>query len=360
MSNSFVGHPPTDDHRPMSDAPTVHCETDGPVSIVTIDRPAARDASIRRPPRTLAEAFRRFNADASHHVAALAGAAGTFSAGHDLKQTAAGHRGHLVDNGDGPMGPARLKPGKPVIAAVEGHDLAGGLELAQWCELRIAARNANFGVYCRRCGVPLMDLGTVRLPRLIGHGRAMDLILPGRTYRATKPKGSGLPIAQPSRVRRSPSLCAWRINLHGFRRRRCAATACRPSSNGRSCDQATNRRDRRNRGRRSPPRCRRRPPRQLLSGPEHGAVLHECNRQPRLIGSPRSGSRPRPQLSQSVVVITDQSLGSDWVAEICCAVRRKDNPFDSSTHAAAAAPDLWRPVGRCDAGAGWRCLRAGR
>src|SRR5262249_23426552 len=96
------------------------------------------------------------------------------------KQTATGHRGHRIERGDAPMGPTRLCLGKPVIAAIEGHAVAGGLELALWCDLRVAARNSVFGVYCRRFGVPLMDLGTIRLPRLIGHGRAMDMILTGR------------------------------------------------------------------------------------------------------------------------------------------------------------------------------------
>src|SRR5258708_3192122 len=164
----------------MPNDETVRCESDARVTIVTIDRPAARNAVNPTTARALAAAFRQFDANAAQHVAILTGGAGTFCAGYDLKETAAGHRSHRVENGDGPMGPTRLKLGKPVIAAVEGAAVAGGLELALWCDLRIAARDATFGVYCRRFGVPLMDLGTIRLPRLIGHSRAMDLILTGR------------------------------------------------------------------------------------------------------------------------------------------------------------------------------------
>ena len=170
----------------------VRIETDGSVSIITIDRPAARNAVNPPTARALAAAFRQFDADPAQHVAVLTGAAGTFCAGYDLKETAAGRRGHRVENGDGPMGPTRLKLSKPVIAAVEGHAVAGGLELALWCDLRVAARDAVFGVYCRRFGVPLMDLGTVRLPRLIGHSRALDMILTGREIGANEALDWGL------------------------------------------------------------------------------------------------------------------------------------------------------------------------
>jgi enoyl-CoA hydratase len=176
----------------MSEASTIRCDIDGAVAIITIDRPAARNAVNPATARALAEAFRRFDGDASQHVAILTGAAGTFCAGYDLKETAAGRRGHRIENGDGPMGPTRLKLAKPVIAAVEGAAVAGGLELALWCDLRVAARNATFGVYCRRFGVPLMDLGTIRLPRLIGHSRAMDLILTGRGISGEEAERIGL------------------------------------------------------------------------------------------------------------------------------------------------------------------------
>jgi enoyl-CoA hydratase len=176
----------------MRDSPTIRCQADGPVTIVTIDRPTARNAVNPPTAAALADAFRRFDADASQHVAILTGADGTFCAGYDLKHTAAGHRGHRQESGDGPMGPTRLMLGKPVIAAVEGHAVAGGLELALWCDLRVAARDATFGVYCRRFGVPLMDLGTIRLPRLIGHSRAMDMILTGRGVSGEEAERIGL------------------------------------------------------------------------------------------------------------------------------------------------------------------------
>jgi enoyl-CoA hydratase len=163
---------------------TVQVETDGPVLIVTIDRPAVRNAVDPPTARALADAFRAFDADDARAVAILTGAGGTFCAGADLKAlanaAASGQRFTMSPEGDGPMGPSRMRLEKPVLAAVEGHAVAGGLELALWCDLRIAAHDAVFGVYCRRFGVPLIDLGTVRLPRLIGQSHALDLILTGR------------------------------------------------------------------------------------------------------------------------------------------------------------------------------------
>src|SRR5438132_6654364 len=171
---------------------TVSYDIDGAIAVVTIERPEARNAVNRDTAQALAAAFRRFDGDASASVAILTGRDGAFCAGFDLKQTAAGRRGHRVESGDGPMGPTRLKLSKPVIAAIEGPAVAGGLELALWCDLRVAARDAIFGVYCRRFGVPLMDLGTVRLPRLIGHSRAMDLILTGRGVSGVEAERIGL------------------------------------------------------------------------------------------------------------------------------------------------------------------------
>jgi enoyl-CoA hydratase len=158
----------------------VRVERDGRVAVVTIDRPEVRNAVDPETARALAAAFRSFDADAGLDVAVLTGAGGTFCAGADLKGIATGLMLRLAPNGDGPLGPTRLLLSKPVVAAVEGHAVAGGLELALWCDLRVAARDAVFGVYCRRFGVPLIDGGTVRLPRLIGHGRALDMILTGR------------------------------------------------------------------------------------------------------------------------------------------------------------------------------------
>jgi len=159
---------------------TVHFEPDGPVVLVTIDRPEVRNAVDRPTAEALAEAFRRFAADDDLAVAVLAGAGGTFCAGADLKGISEGRGNRVGREGDGPMGPTRMLLDKPVVAAVEGHAVAGGLELALWCDLRVAATDATFGVYCRRWGVPLVDGGTVRLPRLIGQSHALDLILTGR------------------------------------------------------------------------------------------------------------------------------------------------------------------------------------
>jgi enoyl-CoA hydratase len=160
---------------------TVRTEHDGPVTIVTIDRPEARNAVDRATAERLADAFRAFADDDERSVAVLTGAGGAFCAGADLKAIAAGTGANrVVPDGDGPMGPTRMLLDKPVVAAVEGHAVAGGLELALWCDLRVAARDAVFGVYCRRWGVPLIDGGTVRLPRLIGHSHALDMILTGR------------------------------------------------------------------------------------------------------------------------------------------------------------------------------------
>jgi enoyl-CoA hydratase len=158
----------------------VEFEIDGEIAVVTIDRPAVRNAVDGPTAAELAAAFRRFEADAALKAAVLTGAAGTFCAGADLKAVATGQGNRVRAEDDGPMGPTFMLLSKPVIAAVEGHAVAGGLELALWCDLRVAARDAVFGVYCRRWGVPLCDGGTVRLPRLIGHSHALDLILTGR------------------------------------------------------------------------------------------------------------------------------------------------------------------------------------
>src|SRR5712675_527980 len=158
----------------------VEFATEGEIAIVTINRPEARNAVDRPTAAALAENFRRFDADDALSVAILTGAGGTFCAGADLKAVATDRGNRVGADGDGPLGCTRMLLGKPVIAAVEGYAVAGGLELALWCDLRVAARDAVFGVFCRRWGVPLVDGGTVRLPRLIGHSHALDLILTGR------------------------------------------------------------------------------------------------------------------------------------------------------------------------------------
>jgi enoyl-CoA hydratase len=171
---------------------TVLVEGRGSVTIVTIDRPAARNAVDRATAAELVAAFRSFDTDCSKAVAILTGSEGTFCAGADLKAIASGAGNRVGESGDGPMGPTRMDLSKPVIAAIEGHAVAGGLELALWCDLRVAADNAVFGVFCRRWGVPLVDGGTVRLPRLIGHSHAMDLILTGRGVAGEEARAMGL------------------------------------------------------------------------------------------------------------------------------------------------------------------------
>jgi enoyl-CoA hydratase len=165
---------------------------EGRTAVITINRPHARNAVDGPTARQLAGAFRAFAADDALDVAILTGANGTFCAGADLKAVATGAGNRVDKDGDGPMGPSRMLLPKPVIAAVEGHAVAGGLELALWCDLRVAARDAVFGVYCRRWGVPLIDGGTVRLPRLIGHSHAMDLILTGRGVSGDEARLMGL------------------------------------------------------------------------------------------------------------------------------------------------------------------------
>ena len=167
-------------------------EHEGPVAVMTIDRPERRNAVDGSCADALREAFLAFDHDDARAVAVLTGSSGAFCAGADLKAVAQGDRRPIPDHGPGPMGPTRLTLSKPVIAAVEGHAVAGGLELALWCDLRVAADDAVFGVFCRRFGVPLCDLGTVRLPRIVGHGRAMDLILTGRAVPAPEALAMGL------------------------------------------------------------------------------------------------------------------------------------------------------------------------
>ena len=173
----------------------VQVTRDGPVMTVTIDRPESRNAVDRATAQALADAFRDFEADAEASVAVLTGAGGSFCAGADLKAVGS-ERGNRVEaQGDGPMGPTRMQLSKPVIAAIEGYAVAGGLELALWADLRVAADDAVLGVFCRRWGVPLIDGGTVRLPRLIGESRATDLVLTGRIISAVSRYGASTLIA---------------------------------------------------------------------------------------------------------------------------------------------------------------------
>jgi len=167
-------------------------ETEGEIAIVTIQRPEVRNCVDGPTAEELAEAFRRFDDDEALCVAILTGAEGCFCAGADLKAISDQRGNRIERDGDGPMGPSRMLLGKPVIAAVEGFAVAGGIELAVWCDLRVAARDAVFGVFCRRWGVPLVDGGTIRLTRMLGHSHALDLILTGRPVSGEEAQRMGL------------------------------------------------------------------------------------------------------------------------------------------------------------------------
>jgi enoyl-CoA hydratase len=186
----------------MSASPAVRVERDGPITTVILSRPEVRNAVDGPTARALADAFLAFERDPEAQVGVFFGDHGTFCAGADLKQVSTG-RGNPVEAprtgaqfdplaGDGPMGCSRMLLSKPVIAAVAGHAVAGGLELALWCDLRVIEEDAVFGVFCRRWGVPLVDGGTIRLPRIVGHGRALDLILTGRPVGAQEALAMGL------------------------------------------------------------------------------------------------------------------------------------------------------------------------
>jgi len=176
----------------MGEAKGVRVERSGPVYTVILDRAGRRNAVDRGTADALVEAFEAFEEDGEARVAVLWGAHGTFCAGADLKAVAEGTPNRLDPDGDGPMGPSRMVLSKPVIAAIAGHAVAGGLELALWCDLRVAEESAVLGVFCRRWGVPLIDGGTVRLPRIVGLGRALDLILTGRAVGAAEALQLGL------------------------------------------------------------------------------------------------------------------------------------------------------------------------
>jgi enoyl-CoA hydratase len=171
---------------------SVRVEKKGPVTTVILARPEVKNAVDHRTATALADAFRAFDADPEAHVGVLWGEGGTFCAGADLKAIAAGDPNHVAPRGDGPMGPSRMLLSKPVIAAIAGHAVAGGLELALFCDLRVIEETSILGVFCRRWGVPLIDGGTIRLPRLIGLSRALDLILTGRPVGAAEALAIGL------------------------------------------------------------------------------------------------------------------------------------------------------------------------
>jgi enoyl-CoA hydratase len=204
---------------------TVRYDTDGPIAVVTLDRPEVANAIDRPTADALADAFRRFDGDEALSVAVLTGAGGKFCAGADLKamREDAARVTRVAPDGDGPVGPTRMLLGKPVIAAIEGHAVAGGLELAAWCDLRVAAEDAIFGVFCRRWGIPLMDGGTIRLVRLIGHSHALDLILTGRGVSGAEALRMGLANRLVPHGEALPAAMA--LARETGARRRCAATA---------------------------------------------------------------------------------------------------------------------------------------
>jgi enoyl-CoA hydratase len=196
---------------------SVRVERDGVVTTVVLDRPQRRNAVDGPTAAALAQAFRDFDADEGASVAVLYGDHGTFCAGADLTAVG-GPDGNRVDpmGQDGPMGPTRMRLSKPVVAAIEGHAVAGGLELALWCDLRVAAEDAVLGVFCRRWGVPLIDGGTVRLPRLIGTSRAMDLVLTGRAVHADEAERIGLVnrVVPPGQARAAAEELARQVAQH--------------------------------------------------------------------------------------------------------------------------------------------------
>ena len=197
---------------------SVRVEKKGPVTTVVLARAEVRNAVDRATADALVAAFHAFEADPDARVAVLWGEGGTFCAGADLAAIAAGTPNRLAPDGDGPMGPTRMALAKPVVAAIAGYAVAGGLELALWCDLRVAEADATLGVFCRRWGVPLIDGGTVRLPRIVGMGRALDLILTGRAVTAEEALAMGLVnrVVPPGQARSAAEALAAEIAAHPF------------------------------------------------------------------------------------------------------------------------------------------------
>jgi enoyl-CoA hydratase len=220
----------------MSEADSVLVERDGAVTIVSINRPHCRNAVDGATARKLYDAFRAFDADAVASVAVFTGTGGYFCAGADLKAVASGDPNKKREVGGhdsiAPMGPSRLRLSKPVIAAVEGFAVAGGMELALWADMRVVAEDATFGVFCRRFGVPLIDLGTIRLPRLIGHSQAIDLILTGRPVGGPEALRMALSTVWSRRARPARRRLRWQRKSRDSRRPACAPTGCPRCGNG--------------------------------------------------------------------------------------------------------------------------------
>ena len=222
----------------MTEPDSVLVERDGPITIVSINRPHNRNAVDGATARKLYDAFTAFDADANASVAVFTGTGGTFCAGADLKAVAAGdpERKREIGGHDtiAPMGPSRMRLSKPVIAAIEGFAVAGGMELALWADMRVVAEDATFGVFCRRFGVPLIDLGTIRLPRLIGHSQAIDLILTGRPVSGAEAHRIGLANRLVPKGERARTPSRSPRTSRNFRRPACAPTGCRRCGNGTS------------------------------------------------------------------------------------------------------------------------------
>jgi enoyl-CoA hydratase/carnithine racemase len=203
----------------------VRVERNGGVTTVVLSRPEVRNAVDREHAQALADAFRAFDADASAHAGVLWGEHGTFCAGADLKAIAEGRGNRMEPEGDAPMGLSRLTLSKPVVAGIAGHAVGGGLELALWCDLRVVEEGASLGFLNRRFGVPLVDGGTVRLPRVVGMGRALDLVLTGRVVTRRKPSRWGWSAEWWPQARRAPRRRSSRSLWPRSRSRRCATTA---------------------------------------------------------------------------------------------------------------------------------------
>ena len=219
----------------MSEEQAVLVDREGAVTIISINRPDRRNAVDGATARKLYDAFLAFDADKEASVAVFTGTGGHFCAGADLKKVAAGDPEKKREIGGfdsiAPMGPSRLRLSKPVIAAVEGYAVAGGMELALWADMRVVAESATFGIFCRRFGVPLIDLGTIRLPRLIGHSQAIDLTQDARSMR-TKRIAWGLPTVWSAAARPARRRSRWRRRSPASRKPACAPTACRRCGNG--------------------------------------------------------------------------------------------------------------------------------
>ena len=327
----------------MTEADTVLVERDGAVTIVSINRPHCRNAVDGATARKLYDAFRAFDADAEASVAVFTGTGGFFCAGADLKAVASGDPNKKREIGGhdsiAPMGPSRLRLSKPVIAAVEGFAVAGGMELALWADMRVVAEDATFGVFCRRFGVPLIDLGTIRLPRLIGHSQAIDLILTGRPVGGAEALRMGLANRLvPSGETPRAGDRAGEGDRALSRRPACAPTGCRRCGNG-TCRKKTPSPTKCAAGSRSSRQARRSPARPALP-PESAGTAHSAG----IIELP-SFHRGHAGLSQKFScrwLTRSSTTGIGWRGiargQSIRQSRSQAAPSDSTTCSAAAPP----------------------